>query len=167
MRGQVIRLARLSVDGYGYAGTVKDFKPPKISQKTENYRGGGMSGEVEIPVGTEMDSMEFTLSEAAPDVMKRFGFISGSDKPFTIKAGIKDDDGNDVSLRYEVGGLLKEIDPGTMEAGKVVERRFNIAPRSYKEFIGGDLVVHIDHEKGIEVVDGEDKLAQARANAGL
>lgn len=167
MRGQSTRLLRLSVDGYGYAGTVKDVKPPKVSQKTESYRGGGMSGEIEVPVGTEMDAMEFTLSEVAADVVKRFGFVQGADRPFTIRGGIKGDNGEDVAIRWEVGGVLTEIDAGTIEAGKIIERKFSVAPRSYKEYIDGELVVHIDHEKGIEVVGGVDRLAQARINAGL
>lgn len=167
MNTQVIQIFRLSVDGYGYAGSVKDVKPPKISEKVENFRGGGMGGEVEVPVGTEMDAMEFTLSEVAPNVLKRFGFVQGADKPFTLRSGIKDDAGKDVAHRYEVGGFLKEVDAGTIEAGKIIERKFSVSPRSFKEFINNELVIHIDHEKGVYVVNGHDKLAQARANAGV
>lgn len=164
---QKVQLFRLSVDGQGYAGQVKDVKVPKIMQKVESYRGGGMSGEIEVSVGTEMDAMEFTLSEHSPQILKRFGFVAGADKPFTLRAGIKDDSGNDVAVRYEVGGLLKEIDGGTTEGGKVVEAKYMVSPRSFKYYVADELIIHIDHEKGIELIGGVDRNAQARKNAGL
>ncbi len=167
MKTQITQTFRLSVDGVGYAGTAKDVKPPKISQKVETYRAGGMSGEIDIVLGTEMDALEFTLSETAPQVLKRFGFVHGADRPFTLRAGIKDDNGNDLALRYEIGGLLKEIDPGTTEAGKIVERKFSVSARSFKEFHDDVEILYIDHEKGIHRVGGEDLLEKARAAAGM
>ena len=166
MKTQITQQFRLSVDGIGYVNTVKDVKIPKISQKVESYRGGGMGGEIEVPVGTEMDSLEFTLSEVAPGVLKRFGFVQGSERPFTLRAGIKTDEGKDVALRCEIGGMLKEIS-GTMEGGKFIECKFVVSPRSFKEFVDNELIIHLDHEKGIEWIGGVDKSAQARANAGL
>lgn len=167
MKTQTTQLFRLSVDGHGYAGTLKDVKLPKISQKVESWRGAGMNGEIEVAVGIELDSLDFTLSEVAPGVCKRFGFVQGADKPFTVRKGIKADDGKDVSQRFEVAGMLKEIDDGTTEAGKLLERKFVVSPRSYKEFIDGVEIIHIDLEKGIEKIGGIDRLATARQNAGL
>ena len=167
MKTQITQLFRVSVDGVGYAGTAKEVTPPKISQKIETHRGGGMNGEIEIATGTEIGALEFTLSEIATDVIKHFGIVQGADKPFTLRAGIKDDDGKDVALRYEVGGMLKEIDPGTTEAGKVVERKFSVSARSFKEFHDDVEIIYIDHEKGIHRVDGEDLLEKARAATGL
>lgn len=167
MKAQITHLFRLSVDGAGYAGTAKSATIPTYSAKVESYRGGGMSGEIEIAVGTEIPDFEFTLSEVAPGVVKRFGFVAGADKPFTLREAIKDDDGVDHSHRYEIGGLLKMVDAGTTEGGKIVERKFTIAPRSLKEFFDDELLVHIDHEKGIETVGGVEKNKQARTNAGL
>lgn len=167
MKTQVTKLARLSVDGQGYAGTLKDWKAPDVEKKVETWRGGGMSGDIEVEVGDVLTEMEFTLSEEAPGVCKRFGFVQGANRPFTIRKAIKNDDGQDVAQRFEVGGMIKKIENPTGVAGKLTERKFTIASRSYKEFIDGELIIHIDLEKSICLVNAVDHLAQARANAGL
>lgn len=167
MKTEVTKLVRLSVDGKGYAGTLKDWKAPDVEKKVESWRGGGMSGEIEIEVGDALSELNFTLSEEAPGVCKRFGFVQGSDRPFTIRKAIKNDDGEDIAQRFEIGGMLKKVENQTGEAGKVTERKFTVAPRSYKEFIDGELITHVDLEKAICLIGGVDYLAKARANAGL
>ena len=51
----------LFVDGRGYAGQLQEFNPPVLTQKTEEFRGGGMVGPVAIPMGLEALMASATL----------------------------------------------------------------------------------------------------------
>ncbi|EIA1255669.1 phage major tail tube protein, partial [Escherichia coli] len=46
-----LRVFTLFTDGVNQIGRVTGFTPPKLTRKTEAYRGGGMAGAVNIDLG--------------------------------------------------------------------------------------------------------------------
>lgn len=59
----------LFVDGRGYAGQIEEFNAPKLALTTEEFRGGGMQGPVEITMGMEKMETDFSLISYDADVL--------------------------------------------------------------------------------------------------
>lgn len=48
MTAKVLKNFSLFVDGRGYAGKAEEVTPPKLTIKTEEFRGGGMDAPIDI-----------------------------------------------------------------------------------------------------------------------
>nr|WP_262363471.1 phage major tail tube protein [Xylella fastidiosa] len=49
----LLKHLNLFIDGKGYAGQVEEINLPKLTLKTEEFRGGGMLAPVELTMGLE------------------------------------------------------------------------------------------------------------------
>ena len=77
------------VDGRGYAGRVDEITLPKLSIKTEEYRGGGMDVPIDIDLGMEKLEAEITFSEYDPELFRLFGIMDNSTVNFTLRGGLQ------------------------------------------------------------------------------
>ena len=50
---KILKNFNLFVDGRGYAGKAEEVTPPKLTIKTEEFRGGGMDVPAAVDMGME------------------------------------------------------------------------------------------------------------------
>ena len=70
---QVLFNTNLFVDGINFKGDVPSLSLPKLVVKTDEYRGGGMAGPVEMDMGLEKMEASFTTNGVRREAMKFFG----------------------------------------------------------------------------------------------
>jgi P2 family phage contractile tail tube protein len=155
------------VDGRGYAGQVKDVNPPKLTQKTDEFQGGGMVAPVAITVGMEKLMADFQLIAYDADVLALFGVVEGSAVPLTIRGALESFDGTVTSIVMTMRGKITELDPGTWTPGEVPFLKCTMALNYYKLQHGTKVVTEIDVENMIASISGTDTLTAFRAALGL
>lgn len=157
----------LFVDGRGYAGQVEEVNPPKLTQKTEEFRGGGMNAPIEITLGMEKLEADFTLVSYDRDVLALFGVTEGNTVPFIVREALESFDGTITAVVHTMRGKIKEIDPGARKPGDVPKLKVSLALSYYKLQHGGTAVHEIDVENMIQVINGTDALAAVRSALGM
>ena len=70
---QVLYDTHLFMGGISFAGDVPSVTLPKLTVKTESFRGGGMGGEIELDVGLEKLEASFVTIGVRREAMKFFG----------------------------------------------------------------------------------------------
>ena len=163
----VLRNFTMFADGWGKMGNVEELTLPKLTLKTEEYRGGGMDVPVEIDLGLEKMEAEFTLTSFDDQVLSLFGLGPGNDRQFTFRGSLASEDGVKRGVVVRMFGLLSEIDPGNWKTGEKSELKGKIAVKVYKLHVGDRLIHHIDALNGIRIVNGVDVMADVRAHLGL
>ena len=61
-----LRVFTLFTDGVNQIGRVTGFTPPKLTRKTEAYRGGGMAGAVNIDLGLDDGALDASFTMGGP-----------------------------------------------------------------------------------------------------
>ena len=150
------------VDGFGWAGKVEEGNPPKLSSKMEEFEGGGMTGPVDIDMGSiEKLESEITFAEFNPSLYALFG---QPDKQFTFR-GAKN--GTSDPVMYQMRGTLRELDPGSWKKGDKGQLKVSASFTYMKVTVDGKEVIEIDQINMIYKVDGKDMLAEQRKALGL
>lgn len=157
----------LMVDGRGYAGQIDDFTPPKITLKTEEFRGGGMDAPLEMTMGLEKLECSFTLLAYDRNVLAAWDVAEGKSVPFTLREALESYDGTVTAVVHTMRGKIREIDQGTVKAGDKVPLKITVALTYYKLQHGGSVVHEIDVENMVRVVNGRDSMSAQRAALGV
>lgn len=153
----------LFVDGRGYAGQLEEFNAPKLTQKTEDVRLGGMVGPVKVSMGMEPLDADFSLIAYDADVLALWGVTDGAEVQFTAREALESFDGTVTAVAHQMRGKITEIDPGTSKAGDKPSLKVTLSLSYYKLQHGARTVQEIDLINMIHVVEGNDKLAAIRA----
>ncbi|BGI52444.1 MAG: hypothetical protein HamCj_07970 [Candidatus Hamiltonella defensa (Ceratovacuna japonica)] len=61
MFSTTLKNMNLYIDGKGYAGVIEEITLPKLTLKSEEFRGGGMDAPIKIDMGMEHLETGFTL----------------------------------------------------------------------------------------------------------
>ena len=163
----VIKNQTLFVDGRGYAGQLSEVNPPKLTLKTEEFRGGGMDMPVDITMGMEKMTADFTLISYDRDVLALFGVREGTTVPFTVREVLESFDGTTTGVVHTMQGKITELDSGTHKPGEMAPLKVSLSLTYYKQAHGGAVVHEIDPENMVRIIDGVDQLAQQRAALGI
>lgn len=148
------------VDGRGYAGQTEDFNPPKLALTTEEFRAGGMHGPVELSMGHEALSADFSLICIDPEILSKFGVAEGFNVQVTAREALESIDGSVTPFVHSMRGKIKEIDMGTSKPGEKTTKKVTMALNYYKLTHGGIIVQEIDvinmiwRRNGIDVLEG-------------
>ena len=163
-----LKLFELFVAGRALGKKAKGVTIPKLTRKMEEWRAGSMTGPVEIDLGMEALTMEFTTGGAEIDLIKQFGANTVDGVQLRFAGAYQCDDTATINaVEIVVRGRLKEIDFGTQTSGELGETKV-VVPCAYLKYtLNGQTICELDPLNGIEVVGGEDMLAQARAVLGL
>ena len=164
---QTLFNTNLFVDGVNFSGDVPSLTLPKVTVKTDEYRGGGMAGPIEMAQGLEKLEASFVTKGVRRESLKYFGLADGSAFNATFRGAFRGQKGAVTAVVATLRGLLKEVDLGDWKAGDPAEIKHAIAPSYYKLEIDGRVMYEIDMVAGIQVVDGKDQLADIRAALGL
>ncbi|MFD2179543.1 phage major tail tube protein [Veronia pacifica] len=164
MLPKTLKNFNLFIEGQGYAGVVEELTLPKLSRKTEEYRGGGMNGEVEIDLGMEKLEMEFTLREYSREVLEHWGVCDLAGVGLRmLGAAVRDDSTCETgTIEVVVRGRWRELDFDSAKSGEMGTMKVMVAVSYYKYLINGDAVIEIDHANMIEKVNGIDRLEGQR-----
>lgn len=151
-------------DGQSYIGQVKELALPKLSHKFEDYRGGGMLGEVPIDLGLEKLEMEATYGGMVVGVLRQMGLVRHDGALLRFNGAYQDDQSGAVTAAELITrGRHQELDPGNAQAGSDTEWKVKSALSYLKWTIGGRVEVEVDLVNCIYIVGGIDRMAEIRA----
>ncbi|MCB1466654.1 MAG: phage major tail tube protein [Rhizobiaceae bacterium] len=156
------------INDIGKIGTAPGFQPPEINVHTEEFRGGGMDGAVEVPMGMEKIEFDFDLHTWDDDIWENLGFGPGSmDVPVTFRGYLLTPGGVEKGVIIETRSLLKSIKTNKVEAGKKVEMSIHLSASYYRQEINGTTHTEIDLFNKVTIIGGRDKSANARRILGF
>lgn len=155
------------VNGVSHAGIVAEVTLPKLSLKTEEWRGGGMLGPIMIDQGLDKLELEHTDGGLIESAFRDFGATS-HDAVMVRFAGAYQEDGTGSVKAVEaiVRGRYTEIDMGNAKPGGDTEHKKKMACSYYKLSVDGQDWIEIDLLAGTFIVFGVDRQAEIQAALG-
>lgn len=163
---KILKNFNLFVDGRGYAGRAEEVSPPKLTLKTEEFRGGGMDAPAVIDLGMEKLEASFSLVEYDPEILKQFGLVSGNSVQLTLRGALVDDN-TTTPMVIGLRGMFTELDMGKFKAGDKATLQCSVACRYYSLEIDGQSIAEIDVDNMVRKIDGQDVLADIRSALGM
>lgn len=164
-----LKLMDLFNEGNSYLGQTGEVTIPKLVRKLEDWRGGGMNGNVKIDLGLGDDTTEFNWKLGGIDelILEQFGAQTVDAIMLRFNGSYqRDDTGATSALEIVVRGRHEEIDFGNQKQGDDTETSIKTIWSYYKLSIDGVKKIEIDIPNMIEIVNGVDLLAKHRANIG-
>ncbi|HHV7458257.1 TPA: phage major tail tube protein [Escherichia coli] len=151
-----LRVFTLFTDGVNQIGRVTGFTLPKLTRKTEAYRGGGMAGAVNIDLGLDDGALDASFTMGGPTrelFLKYGGTIDGTLLRF-VGEYYNDEEQSDL-YEIELRGRVTEIDTGEAKQGEVTSHTYAVRSTYYKLSINDRPVLEIDLLNHIERKDGK------------
>jgi hypothetical protein len=164
---QTLYNTNMFVDGISFSGDVPSLSLPKLSIKTDEYRGGGMDVAIEMDQGMEKMEASFGTKGVRREAMKFFGLSDQTAFNSVFRGSFKGQKGATTAVVATLRGMLKEVDPSEWKPGDSAEMKFSIAVSYYKLEIAGRLMYEIDPVSCVRVIDGVDQLAAVRRDLGM
>ena len=161
MLPKILKNFNLFVVGRGYAGRVDEITLPKLTIKTEEFQGAGMSAPVEIDMGMEKLEMDMTFSEYDPELFKLFGLTNGAEVAFTIR-GALEGNGETSPVIINARGYFKEMDFDSWKPAEKASLKSSVACNYYKLTIDGVELIEIDPINMVRKVNGSDQFSGIR-----
>ncbi|MEH8047271.1 phage major tail tube protein [Gallibacterium anatis] len=163
-----LKFMNLFQDGVGYKGEVTEVNLPKLAIKTEDYRAGGMLGDVAIDLGIEKLEMEVKFGGLMSEMKEFFGSPNIDGVALRYAGSYQRDDSGEVeAVEVVTRGRYTEIDGGSSKSGDDTEETYKAALTYYKLIVNGKDLIEIDLINDIYVVNGKDRLAEHRKAIGL
>ncbi|RZG65375.1 phage major tail tube protein [Acinetobacter bouvetii] len=156
------------VDTYSWAGVAESVTIPKITKKTEDFRGAGMIGDVALVMGYEKLEGEVTYSGFDVKQYRQLGVCGTSDLPVRF-VGIYERQDNCTRQNVEIymRGQAIELDPGDSKNGEKTEIKMSYNYTYFRMEVDGVVEVELDFINGTEVFGGSDIAAQIKKMLGL
>ncbi|WP_397452534.1 phage major tail tube protein [Pseudomonas sp. NA-150] len=164
---QMLYDTNLFVDGVSFNGDVPQLSLPKLTVKTDDYRGGGMAGPIEMDMGLEKMEASFTTHGVRREGLRFFGLADQTAFNGVWRGAFRGQKGAVTAVVASIRGMLKEVDPGDWKPGDKGEFKYAIATSYYKLEVDGRLLYEIDMVNSVRVIDGVDQLAAVRQALGL
>lgn len=159
----------LFVDGGSFAGVVTEATLPKLTRKTEDYRGGGMPGSVKVGgLGYEALQLQWKVAGFDRRLFTQWKAEGASGVLLRFAGALQDDNTGAISAAEVImRGFHSELDRGTSKSGDKTEFSITSELSYYKETLDGTTVIELDMVNMIEVIDGVDLGAAVRKAIGL
>lgn len=155
-------------DGQSFMGIVEEIKLPKLSRKFEDFRGGGMDGEVGIDMGSEKLEIEQVCGGFCAAAYKAFGMTKANGVLIRFAGAYQRDDTGEVqAVEVVVRGRHQEIDGGDAKVGDKGKTTIKSRLTYYKLVADGQELIEIDLLGFLFKVNGKDMLADQRKAVGL
>lgn len=150
--------------GNSFLGVIAEYEEPKLVIKTEEWRGGGMIGAVDIDMGLEKLEANLTMGGHVKTMLRRFGSTKIDGERLRLVGAYQKDDGSKPqSVEVFLGGRLVEFDSGTASAGGDTEHKYKYPCTYYRRVVDGRTEIEIDMLNGTFIVDGVDRYADIMA----
>jgi P2 family phage contractile tail tube protein len=155
-------------DGNNYQGQVAEIDLPKLTRKTEDWRGAGMGGAVKVDMGQEAMQMEWTVGGMMRGILEQWGVTKHNAVMLRFAGAYQAEDSDTPdAVEVVVRGRHSEIDMGKAKAGDETSMKITTQLTYYKLSINGEDIIEIDMIAMIEKVGGIDRLAAVRQAIGL
>ena len=164
---QVLFETNLFLGGISFSGDVPSVTLPKLTVKTDSFRGGGMGGEIEMDMGLEKLEASFVTTGVRRESMKYFGLADQTSCNAVFRGAFKGLGGKVTPVIATMRGMLKELDMGDWKPGDKAENKYAMALQYYKLEVDGRVMYEIDMVNCVRVIDGVDQLAAERNAIGL
>ena len=156
------------VDGHSWAGTAETVTLPKITKKTEDFRGAGMLGDIALDMGYEKLEMEITYAGFDPKQYKQLGRCGTSDLPIRYVGAYERQDTCTIqNVEVYVRGQAVELDPGDSTLGEKSEIKMSYNVTYYRLEVDGEVIVELDLINGIERFGDSDLAEELKRILGL
>jgi len=165
---RVLKNFGVFVDGRGYLGIAAEVTLPKLTRKTEEYRGGGMNAPIELDMGMEKLECDFSLKEPNEEILKLWGLVNHAGAVLRFRGALEADDASATVTPVEVvvRGRWREIDSGSWKPGDAALMKISVACSYYRYASNGNALIEIDVANMVEKVGGKDRLAAIRNAIG-
>lgn len=150
-------------NGTSFAGRGDIIKHPITSFGTEEVRGGGLGGTMDVLNG-ELEKMPFEFSIQGYDAVLS-AQMGLPDASFTARGNISTPEG-DKALVLVTRGLFKTTEMADFQAGQTGMTKVLGTASYYRAVLDGRELWELDVINSIAVIDGVDRFAQQRANLG-
>lgn len=151
-------------NGESFIHQTAEVQLPKIAEKVEAWRGGGMLGEVDVGMGIEKLEMETSFGGLPRSVLRSFGIVGVAAQMLRFTGAYQEEgDGNVMVGELVVRGKHVEIDPGSAKTGDDTAWKLKSTLSYLKWSINGGTDVEIDMMNNIFVVGGVDRMAGIRS----
>ncbi|KOX66784.1 phage tail protein [Pseudomonas psychrophila] len=164
---QTLFNTNMFIAGQSLQGDVPSLSLPKVTVKTEEYRGGGMDAPVAMDMGLEKLESSFSTNGIRREVLKYFGAFDQTGFDASFRGAFKGQKGAVTAVVATLRGGLREVDPGEWSAGSKAEFKYAVDVTYYKLEIDGRVMFEIDPINCVRVIDGVDQLADVRNALGL
>ncbi|MCH7306600.1 phage major tail tube protein [Acinetobacter sp. NIPH 1852] len=156
------------VNTHSWAGVAESITIPKITKKTDDYRGAGMIGDVALAMGYEKLESEVTYAGFDIKQYRQLGVCGTSDLPIRY-VGIYERQDNCTNQNVEIymRGQALELDPGTTKNGDRTEITMTYNHTYYRMEVDGVVEVELDLINGIERFGDSDIAQEIRELLGL
>lgn len=151
-------------EGNNFLGQVAEIEVPKLVLKTEQYRAGGMLGEIDINLGLEKLEMTTKYGGLVLGVMRQFGMVgvAGVMERF-VGYYQEEETGVAVAVEIVTRGMHTELDLGTAKAGDNTEHSVKSTLTYFKMLVDGAPAIEVNMVTGLFIVGGVDRTAAMRA----
>lgn len=149
------------VNTHSWATVAETITIPKITKKTDDYRGAGMIGDVALSMGYEKLESEVTYAGFDVRQYRQLGVCGTSDLPIRF-VGVYERQDNCTTQNVEIymRGQAIELDPGETKNGERTEIKMSYNLTYYRMEVDGVVEVELDLVHGIERF-GDSDVAQA------
>ena len=139
------------VDTHSWAGVAESVTIPKITKKTEDFRGAGMIGDVSLAMGYEKLEGEVVYAGFDVKQYRQLGVCGTSDLPVRF-VGMYQRQDNCTSQIVEIytRGQAIELDPGDSKNGEKTEIKMSYNYTYYRMEVDGVVEVELDFINGTE-----------------
>ena len=152
------------LDGTSYMGRTVEGKLPELKLKTSEYRGGGMDGSLDVPMGQEKMEAEVTFAEWNPEVFRAWG----NRKALVLRPGAQgENDFSADSFIFTMRGRFPGLSPDALKPTDDSNLKLMMAVDYLKIERNGEELIEIDVENMVRIVDGVDQLAELRSAMGV
>jgi len=167
MLPQKLKNINLFNEGASYLGVIAAITLPKIAMLTEDFRGGGMIGTLQIDQGIDKLEAEWTLGGWNSQVVTQLGALAIDGVLLRAIGAFQAEDGSGVrTVEAVMMGRHSEVDFGEMKPGESGEKKIKSTLSYYKLIVDGQELVEIDIPNGKYVVGGVDRYAEIRNALG-
>ena len=156
------------IKSVGKIGESPGFQPPELKIKTEEFRGGGMDGVADMPMGLEKIEFDFDLHTWDADVFTTLGFGPGAmDVPIMFRGYLLSPSGQEKGVVISTLSLIKSIKPNKVEPGKKAELSVSCTAHWYQHSVDGQQIHFVSVFDKITKIGGVDKSTRARQILGF
>lgn len=156
------------VDGSSFAGVAKTITLPKITKKTEDFRGAGMIGEVALDLGYEKMECEVTYAGFDPRQYQQLSRCGVSDLPIRfVQIHERQDTCAIQNAEVYMRGQAIEVDPGDSTLGEMGEYKSTYSVTYMRLEVDGQQVFELDFINGIETFGETDLFDEIKRLLGL
>lgn len=165
---RLLKLMNVFNNGHSYQGIAEEVELPKLAMKGEDFRTGGMIGEITANMGLEKLELTHKYAGIVPDLFSGFASETVDSELIRFAGSYQRDDTGEVSaVEVLMRGRHTEMDGGNAKVGDKTETSIKTALTYYKLTMDGKERIEIDLINSVFKVDGKDLYAKHREAVGL